>query len=313
MIISVPLDCIDYSPFQARQDFGDIPALAADIDRNGLLQIPRGRLVDSDGDFRVSDSVLELSENEIFKRGYRVQLAYGHRRLAAMRHLDATTSLRRSMWIDVYGHVSDTTMLNFAWSENTARANINPIEQAELILAKWQQCGTQQAVADAWGLSRPTIANKIRLLNLSDEAKAAVRDGRLSERQAIALLSGDDDDVTLETLTAIRDGDTPPASDAIRSRKRYAARSRPAAVRADAVPMLIHGKADTWPDEDILRRVAQGARTACQRCIEAVGPPNDLVCRECPGVTLISSLSRSLAAGATAPEYLPVVAGEAYP
>lgn len=313
----VPLDAIDPNPFNTRQDYGDIPALAADIDRNGLLQIPLGRLVMSDGDYRVAASVLELREDVIFgASGLRVQLAFGHRRLAAMRHLDAMTSLRRKMPVHIL-RLTDADMLDLSWSENAARADPNPIEQAELLYAKWQQLGTQQAVADAWGLPRSTITNKIRLLNLSDEAKTAVRAGRLSERQAMALLSGDDDDVTLETLTAIRDGDTPPASDEIRSRKRYAPRSRPAAVNIDAVPMLIHGKAAMWPDDDILRRVALGARTACRRCIAAVGPPNELVCRECPGVTLIISLSRSFAPGTeettTAPEYLPVVAGESYP
>lgn len=45
MLINVPLDQIDDNPFQRRRDYGDVAGLAADIESNGLLQTPAGRML----------------------------------------------------------------------------------------------------------------------------------------------------------------------------------------------------------------------------------------------------------------------------
>lgn len=296
-VIHVPIDRIAPNPFQTRRDYDGVPYLADEIYRIGLLQTPRGRFVTVDGrpvERTVTDRHLrQIGKGDFLDAGIMVQLAYGHRRWHAHRHLvERGNGPFGRMPVDVV-ELSDAAMLDCLWSENRERADLNPIEQAELLFAKWQQLGSHQAVAEEWGLSRPTISNKLRLLALPDDVKEAVRVGRLSERQAIALLPAINGDGGQELLNAIMDAPTPPASDVIRSRKRYAPRARPVSVKIGSVPMLVHGKAAGWPDDDILRRIALGAREACQRCIEVVGPPNPLVCRECPGVTLIRSLSRS--------------------
>lgn len=301
-VLGVPIDRIAPNPFQTRRDYDGVPYLADEIFRIGLLQAPRGRFLLPDGSpagRAATDQLLrQIGRGEFPNDGLAVQLAYGHRRWHAHRHLagQGNTPFNR-MPVDVV-ELSDAAMLDCLWSENRERADLNSIEQAELLFAKWQLLGTHQAVAEEWGLSRPTVSNKLRLLDLPDDAKAAVRDGRLSERQAMALLPALKDSDGQKLLNAVMDAPMPPASDVIRSRKRYAPRARSASVKIEAVPMLIHGKATIWPDDDILRRVAQGARTACKRCIEVVGPPNSLVCRECPGVMLISSLSRSFSPAA---------------
>lgn len=92
MYINVPLDQIDDNPFQRRQDYGDVAGLAADIKAHGLLQTPIGRLVYTHGEV-ITGHDLTLARNRIladgFPAGLRVQLAFGHRRLRAFRHLAA--------------------------------------------------------------------------------------------------------------------------------------------------------------------------------------------------------------------------------
>lgn len=303
-VIHVPIDRIIPNPFQTRRDYDDVPYLADEIFRIGLLQMPRGRIVDNVMHHPLSAEsfpsaragMQKVVQEGRFPAGLLVQLAYGHRRWHAHQYLakQGNAPFGR-MPVDVV-ELSDAAMLDCLWSENRERADLNPIEQAELLFAKWQQLGTQKAVAEEWGLSRPTVTNKLRLLDLPDDVKTAVRHSRLSERQAMALLPALKDGNGQEFIdAALGVGAAAASSDVLRAARRRTYAPRIASICIENVPMLIHGRATTWPDEDILRRVALGARTACQRCIAAVGPPNDLVCRECPGVTLINSLSRSFA------------------
>ena len=132
MLIHVPLIQIDDNPFQRRQDYGDVPALAADIRARGLLQVPRGRLL-FDGQ-PVSGEKLRQTLAAVNGwpggESFRVQLAFGHRRLRAYRHLDASREIV-SRWsvMPVYVEaLTDDQMLDAVWSENQHRSDINPIE-----------------------------------------------------------------------------------------------------------------------------------------------------------------------------------------
>jgi ParB/RepB/Spo0J family partition protein len=196
VIIYVPLAQIDDNPFQRRQDYGDVESLAADIRARGLLQIPRGRLlfegqpVDRD---RLAKT-LEAANGYPGGESFRVQLAFGHRRLRAFRHLDTIGEIV-SRWsvMPVYVEaLTDDQMLDAVWSENQHRSDINPIEQAELLAEKLERAraagGNQTTVAAEWGLDRSTVANKILLLDLPADVQTALRERKLSERQALALL-----------------------------------------------------------------------------------------------------------------------------
>lgn len=292
MIIHVPLDNIDPNPFQTRRDYGDMAALAADIDQRGLQQIPRGRLITKDGFVIKGTSALDLNPNEMFK-SYRVQLAFGHRRLRAYRYLDMTTSRRRpTMPVDV-DYMSDTEMLDAVWSENQQRADFNPIEQAELLAAKVQQVkeagvsSPQETVAKEWGIDRATLANRIRLLKLPEGVQMDVRAGRISERKALAMLPLNGNAAELETIAgqAIE-----LSSDEIRKYARRGPKPRHLSVGVE-IPMLRHGGLP-FVGTDMAQRLETAARVACNRCIQTIGPPNDLVCKQCPGVTLVKHLGK---------------------
>lgn len=193
MLIHVPLNQIDDNPFQRRQDYGDVDSLAADIQARGLLQVPLGRLLFDDRPISAEKLAATLQATNGWPGGaaFSVQLAFGHRRLRAFRCL----ADRGAGWATMPVYVEaldDDAMLNAVWSENQHRSDINPIEQAELLAQKLNRAraagGNQSTVAAEWGLDRSTIANKLRLLDLPPDVQAALRQRRLSERQALALL-----------------------------------------------------------------------------------------------------------------------------
>ncbi len=72
--------------------------------------------------------------------------------------------------------------------ENIQREDLNPIEVAQAIKKLMNDYGyTQEKVAERIGKARPTVANLLRLIDLSEPVKALVADGRLSAGHARCL------------------------------------------------------------------------------------------------------------------------------
>lgn len=204
-VILVHLSLIDDNPYQKRQEYGDIAELGRQIagacgafgSTYGLLQVPLGRLVADDGLPVPHEAFVEEFGAEGLRpredKGYyfRVQLLFGHRRKRAFEWL-------RENEPAVYGagmmpvqltDAEDDDMLDAVWRENSQRKNLSEVEEAEMIQAalarhpEW----SQRDLADRWGVARPTLSNRLRLLGLPESVQAANRQGRLSERQALAL------------------------------------------------------------------------------------------------------------------------------
>jgi ParB family chromosome partitioning protein len=86
--------------------------------------------------------------------------------------------------------VDDRTAAQFSLVENLQREDLNPIERAEAFQRLVNDFGlTHQEIAESVGLDRTSITNHLRLLELDDDIKAALRDGRLSPGHAKALLA----------------------------------------------------------------------------------------------------------------------------
>lgn len=86
--------------------------------------------------------------------------------------------------------VTDRERRELALIENLQRENLNPIEEAESmrqLMADGEL--TQEEVAKRLGKSRSSVANKIRLLDLSQMIRNALSEGLLSEGHARAILS----------------------------------------------------------------------------------------------------------------------------
>ena len=87
---------------------------------------------------------------------------------------------------------SDREALELALIENIQRSDLNLIEEAEGYRALADKFGlTQEQIADRVGRARPTVANAMRLLDLSDAVKRLVAERKLSPGHARALLGLD--------------------------------------------------------------------------------------------------------------------------
>ena len=86
-------------------------------------------------------------------------------------------------------NLNDKDSAEVALIENVQRKNLTPIEEA-VSYKKVLDMGylTQEQLAIKLGKSQSSIANKIRLLNLSDEVQEALLQNKISERHARSLL-----------------------------------------------------------------------------------------------------------------------------
>jgi ParB/RepB/Spo0J family partition protein len=202
----IPRVLIYPNPWQTRKEFDTIgdPELAQDIAENGLLQAPAGRLVDTSArPVSVVVSTEEKYLEQIQIHHLTVQLAFGHRRLAACNRL-ARENPGTWAFIPVeIAEFSDQQMALLAWAENAQRADLSAIEKAEAIQRMIVQFGwTQEQAAEHLHMGRSTVANTLRLLNLPDAVQRTLRDGTISERQAMAILPARDF-LTGQSLTPV--------------------------------------------------------------------------------------------------------------
>ena len=99
--------------------------------------------------------------------------------------------------------LSDKETLEAAIVENVQRQDLTPLEEAggyRRLIAEFGY--TQEALAKIVGKSRSHVANSLRLLNLSDGAKALLDSGALSAGHARALLAAADPDALAEKIAA---------------------------------------------------------------------------------------------------------------
>jgi ParB family chromosome partitioning protein len=111
------------------------------------------------------------------------ELVAGERRLRAARlaHLERVPVLVRD--------ISDDEMLEISIVENIQRENLNPMEEADAYQRLIDAFAlTQEEAARRVGKSRPAVANFLRLHQLPEPIKAAIRAGELSMGHARALL-----------------------------------------------------------------------------------------------------------------------------
>lgn len=198
MRANILLDLIDQNPWQTRQVSADRAAsLADDIRQNGLLQPPVGRVVNLASQ-AVPAGWLDLQQIQDADRlvevlaatGFRIQIAFGHHRLAAFRLLETQVPPRFTLMPVDIQPLSDEQMALYGWSENEHRGDLNTYEKAQAIQRYITDFGwTQEQAAQKVGLARSTVANLVRMLTrLPGEALEALRQGTISERQAMALL-----------------------------------------------------------------------------------------------------------------------------
>lgn len=160
----VSLNLIEPNPMQPRQDFKEeaLNQLAQSLKENGLMQ------------------PLVVKPN-----GNNYIIIAGERRFRASK-LAGLTEVPVLMMEDV----SDERMLELALIENIQRENLNPIETAEAYRHLLEKCKlTQNELADRVGKSRTAVANTMRLIALPNQIKQYLRDEKITEGHARAILS----------------------------------------------------------------------------------------------------------------------------
>jgi ParB family chromosome partitioning protein len=161
----LPIDAIAPNPQQPRRVFADadLDALADSIRRHGVLQ-----------------PVLVREAPQGSARRY--ELVVGERRWRASQRAGRTTIPATIQ------NITPQALLEVALVENVQRRDLNPIELAMAFRALAEAGRTQEEIGEQVGLERSTIANHLRLLDLSKEAQEDVESGRLSVGHAKALL-----------------------------------------------------------------------------------------------------------------------------
>lgn len=167
-LVMLPPQQIAPSPWQARTVFSheEIRALSESIRENGLLQ--------------------PISVRR-WQDGY--QLIAGERRLRA-----CTLAGLEKIPAILYDQ-SDAEVAALGLLENMQRQDLNPFDQARGIRDVMELWGCSQAEAAArLGLAQPTLANKLRLLQLTDAQQKYILEHSLTERHARCVLRLPEDD-----------------------------------------------------------------------------------------------------------------------
>jgi len=181
----IPVDAIDPNPEQPRRHFDPehLDELATSIRRHGVLQPVVVRKA----------------------AGGRYELIVGERRWRASRAAGLEDIPA------VISEVDSEELLELAIVENVQRCDLNPIELAYAYRALASGGATQEEIGQRVGLERSSIANHLRLLDLSRDIQEDVETGRLSMGHAKALLTANPerrrhlrDRVTSENLS-VRD------------------------------------------------------------------------------------------------------------
>lgn len=205
MFTQVQLSIINPNPYQTRLEYGAIDELATNIQAQlgtypgsaGLLQVPTARVILNEKILNNAEIIRRTKSGRLINEpGLTVELAFGHRRKLAFDHLhtNGVIGYEGGTMPLMLSPLTNEQMLDAVWGENSDRLDITAIDRALLIQKKLEQLknrpdgGSQRDVADAWGLSRPTIANCLRLLQLPHDIQQANRNGQLTERQCLALL-----------------------------------------------------------------------------------------------------------------------------
>lgn len=132
------------------------------------------------------------------------QLADKYEIIAGERRYKAATLAGLSTVPVIVTNLSDSKSAEVALVENIQRKNLSSIEEALSYKRKIDKDNlTQEQLAKLLGLSQSTVANRLRLLNLSNEVQDALLKEKISERHARSLLQISDKNKQNELLNRI--------------------------------------------------------------------------------------------------------------
>lgn len=121
--------------------------------------------------------------------------AGGYELIAGERRWRAARSAGLATIPAIVRDAEDRDSLLLALVENVAREDLSPVDEARAYATLIDEFTLSLAeVAERVGRSKPTVSNRLRLLELPDDVLALVERGQLSEGHARAVLSVPDND-----------------------------------------------------------------------------------------------------------------------
>lgn len=160
-----------------------------------------------------SPADLEDLLNSIKEHGIMVPLVVtrqsdGYELIAGERRLRASKLLGLKTVPAIVREASEQEKLELALIENIQRADLNALEEAIAYKALMDEFNlTQEQVAQRVGKNRSTVANIVRLLELSEPIQEALREGRISKSHARTLLAEMDPKKRQELFLAMSSGE----------------------------------------------------------------------------------------------------------
>jgi len=180
-IAELSLQEIHESPTNPRRDFGDLTELAESIRESGVLQPVLVRPM-KDG-------------------GY--ELVYGHRRYMASLQAGLTTIPAMVRELD------DQQVLEAQLVENSQRHDVCAVDEGDAIAELHRRFGVPtQEIAARLGRPKKFVLQRLQVARLVDDAKVAVRNGRMHVAVAL-MLARLPEDQQREALDDLVDGEEP--------------------------------------------------------------------------------------------------------
>ncbi len=176
LVLTVRISDIEPDKNQPRTDFDNeaLTSLAESISCHGVLQPLIVRHLESDAN--------EGETAKILSGKYRIISGERRWRAAKMAGLREVPVIVKEL--------SDSDVAAVMLVENLQREDLNPVEEARGLYRLIDEFGlTQESAASVVGISRPAVANSLRLLSLPKETLELLKNGDISAGHARALLS----------------------------------------------------------------------------------------------------------------------------
>jgi ParB family chromosome partitioning protein len=236
------VDAIQPNRFQPRKTFSEqeLEQLADSIDQHGLLQpITVRKIDDGEGDIEY-------------------ELIAGERRWRAHKFLHKTR-----IKAIIKEDVTDEKSMEAALIENLQREDLNPMEEADSIVALQKMMKlTQEQLAQRLGKSRAYISQIVRLVRLPDDVQGMIREGQLDSWHGTVIVAA------------------------------------PKELQSELAEKAVKGK---WNIETLRKRVAaikeedvEGESTKPTKVKKAKALSGNLILIECPGKGAVKELFEEL-------------------
>lgn len=184
-IFWIETEKIKPNPYQPRKEFDEdsLQSLADSIKKYGILQ--------------------PIIVNKIEKKNEK-GISCEYQIVAGERRWRAAKMLGLKQIPAIIKEQTNRERLEVALIENIQRKNLNPIDKAEAFNQLKKEFGLlDREIAKISGSSREAVTNTLRILGLPEEAKAALRNGVISEGHAKALLGAKEAKLINELLEEV--------------------------------------------------------------------------------------------------------------